>query len=186
LDGIINRERYYTAPRMASTSKTSQKGGRPMIAPERKDTWASGGAYEPYVGRWSRLIAREFLRWLAVPPGACWLDIGCGTGALSQTILEVTSPQSVLGVDPSEGYLAFAREQIQDTRADFLLGDAQALPVSSFVYDAVVSGLVLNFDTPWKKESARVEVQSVQEAKPTDTSCHQRETNWLYGIQQAT
>jgi SAM-dependent methyltransferase len=132
-----------------------------MIAPERKDTWASGGAYEPYVGRWSRLIAREFLRWLAVPPGACWLDIGCGTGALSQTILEVTSPQSVLGVDPSEGYLAFAREQIQDTRADFLLGDAQALPVSSFVYDAVVSGLVLNF-VPQPSQALREMVRAAR------------------------
>ncbi len=116
-----------------------------MTAPERKDTWASGAAYEPYVGRWSRLVAREFLVWLAIRPGACWLDIGCGTGALSQTILKVASPQLILGVDPSEGYVAFAREQIQDTRADFLLGDAQALPVSSSAYDIVVSGLVLNF-----------------------------------------
>jgi SAM-dependent methyltransferase len=116
-----------------------------MRVPERKDMWASGVAYEPYVGRWSRLVAREFLEWLAIRPGACWLDIGCGTGALSQTILEVASPQSVLGVDPSDGYLAFAREQIQDTRAEFLVGDAQALPVESAAYDAIVSGLMLNF-----------------------------------------
>ena len=76
-----------------------------MTAPERKDTWASGAPYEPYVGRWSRLVAREFLGWLAIRPGACWLDIGCGTGALSQTILEVASPQLVVGVHPSQGYL---------------------------------------------------------------------------------
>jgi SAM-dependent methyltransferase len=116
-----------------------------MSASERKDTWASGDAYEPYVGRWSRLVTREFLAWLAIRPGACWLDIGCGTGVLSQTILEVASPRSVLGVDLSEGYLAFAREQIHDTRAEFLVGDAQALPVVSACYDAVVSGLMLNF-----------------------------------------
>jgi hypothetical protein len=47
------------------------------------DTWASGDAYEPYVGRWSRLVAREFLSWLAVPPGSHWLEVGCGTGALT-------------------------------------------------------------------------------------------------------
>ncbi len=116
-----------------------------MRAPERKDTWASGAAYELYVGRWSRLVAREFLRWLAVPLQACWLDIGCGTGALSQTVLELAAPRSVLGVDPSEGYLELAHQQVQDARANFLLGEAQALPVSSSAYDAVVSGLVLNF-----------------------------------------
>ena len=132
-----------------------------MTAPERKDTWASGVAYEPYVGRWSRLVAREFLEWLAIRPGACWLDIGCGTGALSQTILEVASPQLVLGVDPSEGYLAFAREQIQYTRADFLLGDAQALPVSSSAYDIVVSGLVLNF-VPQPGQALREMVRAVR------------------------
>lgn len=112
---------------------------------EQKDTWASGNAYEPYVGRWSRLVAREFLAWLALPANASFLDVGCGTGALSQTILEVASPRLVLGVDPSHGYLAFAREQIQDPRATFRLGDATSLPVESETYDAVVSGLMLNF-----------------------------------------
>ena len=64
-------------------------------ATRRADVWASGAAYEPYVGRWSRLVAREFLEWLAVPPDSRWLDVGCGTGALSQTILEVASPSAV-------------------------------------------------------------------------------------------
>lgn len=116
-----------------------------MQHPQQQEAWASGVAYEAYVGRWSRLVAREFLPWLAEPAQACWLDVGCGTGALSQTILEVASPRSVLGVDPSEGFLAVAREQVQDIRADFLLGDAQALPAESSAYDVVVSGLVLNF-----------------------------------------
>ena len=31
---------------------------------DRKDVWAAGKLYEPYVGRWSRLIAKELLRWL--------------------------------------------------------------------------------------------------------------------------
>ncbi len=132
-----------------------------MTAPERKDPWASGAAYEPYVGRWSRLVAREFLVWLAIRPSACWLDIGCGTGALSQTILEVASPQLVVGVDPSQGYLAFAREQIQDPRADFLLGNAQALPVTSSAYDIVVSGLVLNF-VPHPSQALREMVRAVR------------------------
>ena len=51
----------------------------------------------------------------------------------------------MLGIDSSEGYIDFARKVIQDPRVAFRLGDAQALPVKSAAYDAVVSGLVLNF-----------------------------------------
>ena len=112
---------------------------------ERKDTWAIGAAYEPWMGRWSRLVAREFLSWLDVPPGARWLDVGCGTGALTQTILELASPHAVKGVDPSEGFVQFTQAHITDPRASFIVGDAQALPAEDNAYDAVVAGLVLNF-----------------------------------------
>jgi len=115
------------------------------MAAERKDVWASGEAYEPYVGRWSRLVAREFIAWLDVAPGAAWLDVGCGTGALTQTILDSRSPKRVTGVDPSEGFVAFARHKVTDPRAAFEVGDAQALPVADGAFDAAVSGLVINF-----------------------------------------
>ena len=52
------------------------------------DRWASGAAYEGYIGRWSRLVAPEFVDWLAQPAGLRWLDVGCGTGILTRTILE--------------------------------------------------------------------------------------------------
>lgn len=109
------------------------------------DVWALGDAYEPYVGRWSRLVAREFLEWLAVKPGQRWLDVGCGTGALTGTILALAAPVSVKGVEPSEGYLQHARHRIGDPRATFELGNALSLPVPDGSFDAVVSGLVLNF-----------------------------------------
>ena len=90
-------------------------------------------------------MAREFLAWLAVPPESRWLDVGCGTGALSQTIVELASPRKMTGVDPSEDYLAYARQQIRDDRAHFKIGNASALPSETASQDAVVSGLVLNF-----------------------------------------
>ena len=107
--------------------------------------WTGGANYESYIGRWSRLVARQFVPWLNVPSGTQWLDIGCGTGTLVQTILDTMSPRIVLGIDSSEGYIEFARKKVQDLRVSFQLGDAQALPVKSASYDAVVSGLVLNF-----------------------------------------
>ena len=111
----------------------------------RTDTWDSGDAYEPYVGRWSRLVARQFLEWLAIPTGCRWLDVGCGTGALAESILALAAPREVVGVDPSPAYVAFARDRVNDPRGRFEVGDAQAILEASASFDAVVSGLVLNF-----------------------------------------
>jgi SAM-dependent methyltransferase len=116
-----------------------------MSASSPAEIWASGNAYEPYVGRWSRLVAREFLDWLTISPDSKWLDIGCGTGALSQTILQLAAPREVTGLDRSADYIGYLRLQIGDRRACFEVGDAQALPVEASTYDAVVSGLALNF-----------------------------------------
>jgi SAM-dependent methyltransferase len=112
---------------------------------DRAGWWGSGNAYEPYVGRWSRPVAREFLAWLAVPSGGRWLDVGCGTGALSETILSVASPDEISGIDPSPEFIAFARDRVKDPRVRFDIGDAQALRADSATFDAAVAGLVLNF-----------------------------------------
>jgi SAM-dependent methyltransferase len=107
--------------------------------------WASAEAYEPYVGRWSRQTARVFLDWLAVPPASRWLDVGCGTGALSAAILTVAHPARVTGLDASQEYAAYASARLQDARAEFQQGDAQALPFVDGAFDVTVSALMLNF-----------------------------------------
>ena len=109
------------------------------------DVWTGGDAYERYVGRWSRLVARAFVPWMAVVPGAKWLDVGCGTGALTQTIVDLAEPAAVLGVDPSEAFLAHARFELADANVLFEVGDAAQLPASDGSYDAVVAGLSLHF-----------------------------------------
>jgi len=116
-----------------------------MAGQDRHDTWSEGDAYEAYVGRWSRTVAREFVGALRVPDGRAWLDVGCGTGALAQTIFERAAPAAVVGLDRSEGFVASARRRVGDPRARFEVGDAQALPVAGGAFDSVVSGLVLNF-----------------------------------------
>ncbi len=109
------------------------------------DAWAGGDAYEAYIGRWSRKVAVAFRARLGVPAGARGLGIGCGAGALTAAVLDADQPAAVLGVDPSAPFLRTARERIADPRAGFVAGDARALPARTDGFDAVVSGLSLNF-----------------------------------------
>src|SRR5262245_36056431 len=118
---------------------------QPPTPDRRPDVWAAGDAYEPYVGRWSRLVAREFLAWLALGPDLRWLDVGCGTGALTQTILAQASPREVIGIDPSEGFIVYARDRTRDPRVAFKTVDARGLAAEAGGFDAAVAGLVLNF-----------------------------------------
>lgn len=108
------------------------------------DTWERGSPYERYIGRWSRRIAPLFLAWLDLPGGRRWLDVGCGTGALSAAILDHCRPASVVGVEPSDGFLGLAAQNLAG-RARCLAGHAEALPLDGGACDVVVSGLVLNF-----------------------------------------
>lgn len=92
-----------------------------------------------------RRVAEAFLHWLDLPAGRRWLDVGCGTGALTGTVLALADPAHVVGVDTSEGLLADARARIVDRRSNFCTGDARSLPFPDHRFDAVVSGLALNF-----------------------------------------
>ena len=109
------------------------------------DVWAIGAAYEPYIGRWSRLVALEFLAWLEVAPNAHWLDVGCGSGALTEAILARATPARIGAVDASPAFVAYARTRTHDPRATFAAADARALPWAAASVDAIVSGLVINF-----------------------------------------
>ncbi len=117
-----------------------------------RDWFADGEAYEHYVGRWSRLVGHVFLDWLSLTPGLRWVDVGCGTGALTTAILEQADPSRVTGIEPSEGFLSVARARIDDNRASFKAGNAQSLPLEDAEADVSVSGLVLNF-VPDKKRT---------------------------------
>ncbi|WP_211907431.1 class I SAM-dependent methyltransferase [Pikeienuella piscinae] len=126
------------------------------------DKWTDGDAYEMYVGRWSRQTGKKFLSWLDAPRGLRWLDLGCGTGALTSQILRDCDPHSVVGVEPSEGFLTLARESISDERAKFLPGSGEKVPVNDGMVDFAVSGLVLNF-IPEKEKAMAELVRSVDE-----------------------
>lgn len=108
------------------------------------DSWNSGDPYEFYIGRWSRLVANEFLAWLNLPPLLRWLEVGCGTGALTAAISEQLRPIELIGIDPSEGFLSKAGERLKG-KATFRVASAVDIPLKDSEVDIVVSGLVLNF-----------------------------------------
>lgn len=109
------------------------------------DRWTTSEAYDAYMGRWSRLVAREFLDWLKVEPGGHWLEIGCGTGALTSSICGLCQPASVVACDQSAPFVEHAGDKLQDSRVSYAAAAADALPRRSDGFDVIVSGLVLNF-----------------------------------------
>jgi SAM-dependent methyltransferase len=111
----------------------------------KKEKWTSGDAYEIWMARWSRLLAPRFLDWLEVPPGAAWLDLCCGTGILTEAIVERRDPRRIVGIDRAVPLIEFARQHRAGSRIEYRLGDATALPFANHSFDACVCGLGLNF-----------------------------------------
>lgn len=109
------------------------------------DAWNAGDAYQHYMGRWSALIARRFVDWLAPRKGLDWLEVECGTGALTRVVLQECEPNSITAIDPSKEYVTHAARYIGDNRAFFKTGDARRLPAEDNEFDSITSGLVLNF-----------------------------------------
>ncbi len=105
----------------------------------------NGATYEQGMGRWSRPVGAVFLDWLAPPPGWRWLDVGCGSGVVTELLMQRCAPAAMHGIDPSEPQLAFARTRPGARGAVFQQGDAMALPFTDDQFDAAVMALVLFF-----------------------------------------
>lgn len=109
-----------------------------------QDAWEAGDPYEYFMGRWSRLVARAFIEWLAAPAGLRWLDVGCGSGALSEAALGQCTLVALTAIDQSAGFVNTAQQRL-GTRADCRVGNALALPLGDNAVNVTISGLVLNF-----------------------------------------
>lgn len=113
--------------------------------PTSNDRWDAGATYEEFMGRWSRPLAEEFVGWVDAEPGGHWLDVGTGTGALAEAICTFAEPLSVVACDPSEPFIESARRELADPRVTFEVAGVGSLPRREGGYDAVVSGIALNF-----------------------------------------
>lgn len=138
--------------------------------------FSSASAYEGYVGRWSRLVAQEFIRWLNIPNGRSWLDVGAGTGIITEVILQQASPTRVLATDLTQDFIDLARQKIHDDRVQFRVEDAVNLTFDAPEFDVAVAGLVLNF-VPDYRQAAYNMVQAVKSGGTVATYI------WDYGGQ---
>lgn len=102
-------------------------------------------AYEDFMSGWSRQAGERFLDWLAPAPGGQWADVGCGNGAFTELLVQRCAPARVVGVDPSDAQVAYARERLAAAPVDVQVGDAQALPWPDASVDAAVMALVIFF-----------------------------------------
>ncbi len=116
-----------------------------MAEADLTPVYTDGEAYEERNGKWSRVIGRDYMDWLAVEKGSRWLDVGCGTGALCEVILDHCAPEEFVGVDVAEAQLEYARSRHPDDRARFQMDDALSLSFGEDAFDAAVSALVINF-----------------------------------------
>lgn len=131
------------------------------MKPDFEDTFSNAKSYESYVGRWSRLVAQPFIAWVNAAAGGTWLDVGAGTGILTEVILQEASPAKVVGVDLSQEYIEFARQRIHDDRVEFRVGDAINIAFETPQFDVAAAGLVLNF-LPDPQQATKSMVQAVK------------------------
>ena len=110
-----------------------------------RDQWSAGTTYEDFMGRWSRQLAPRFLNWVGAPAGIHWLDVGCGTGALTNAICAHAEPASVVGCDPAAPFIEYARQRSTDARASFVVAGSGSLPKRAAGYGSITSLLALNF-----------------------------------------
>ena len=91
-------------------------------------SWAGAEGYEYLMGRWSRILAPKFLEWAQPPQDEEVLDVGCGTGVLSEALLS-RGAKSVVGIDPSAAYVEYASARVGSKGgASFRAGNAMDLP----------------------------------------------------------
>jgi SAM-dependent methyltransferase len=102
----------------------------------------SGDAYDRFMGRYSVELAPVFADFAGVEPGQTVLDVGCGSGVLTEELARRVGPENVAGVDPSPLLDACAGRV---PGADLRKGKAEALPWPDDPFDAALAQLVIHF-----------------------------------------
>ena len=149
----------------------SQEGfaQKPNLTEAETKMFAVSAGYERFMGRWSRLLAPPYIAFAGVKNSDRVLDVGTGTGSLAAA-LEASLPASeIVCVDPSEAFIAYARENAKSPHVHFEVGDAQALKFKDGSFDNTLALLVMNFIPDHNKAVA--EMRRVTRAQGTVSAC---------------
>ena len=133
------------------------------------DLFANASAYEARMGRWSARLAPLFANFAQITDGGRVLDVGCGTGSLVRTVAGMTRHAEIVGIDPAQPFLAYARAQLADARITFDRGNALDLPYPAGAFDQTLSLLVLMFIP--HPEKAASEMRRVTRPGGTVAAC---------------
>jgi len=113
--------------------------------------FSASADYERFMGRWSRQLAPEYIAFAGVKNGDRVLDVGTGTGSLAAVLEATMTSSEIVGVDPSEGFISYAKKNAKSGRTHFETGDAQALRFQDSSFDQTMALLVMNFITDHSK-----------------------------------
>jgi SAM-dependent methyltransferase len=122
------------------------------------DVFAAADKYEfGMVGTWSKMLAPVFLQFVGgINAGDQVLDVGCGTGSLAWTVAQTTNAAKIIGIDPSTGFVEYARARHPDPRVSFDIGDAQQLPYENGRFDKCLALLFITFVSDAPKAAAEM------------------------------
>lgn len=102
----------------------------------------SGDAYDAFMGRYSAELAPVFADWAGVEPGQTALDVGCGSGILTEELARRLGAASVSAIDPSP-LVEACTARVPD--ADVRRGAAEDLPWPDGTFDVALAQLVIHF-----------------------------------------
>jgi SAM-dependent methyltransferase len=123
----------------------AQTPGSTGLTEREAKMFSMSAGYENFMGRWSRLMAPPYIAFVGVKNGDRVLDVGTGTGSLAFALEATTAASEVTGVDPSEGFIGYAKKNAKSGRVRFEVGDAQALQYKDASFDQTMALLVMNF-----------------------------------------
>jgi SAM-dependent methyltransferase len=133
------------------------------------EMFANALGYEQLMGRWSVRLAPLYTDFARLRDGGRILDVGCGTGALVKTIADKTRTSEIVGVDPAQSFIDYARTRFSDRRIVLEVGDAMQLPFAAAHFDQTLSLLVMMF-VP-QPERAASEMKRVTRPGGTISAC---------------